>query len=206
MAVPTVYAKMLEAHGKAEPETAAAWVAGLRSQASVLRLMVSGSAALPETVAKAWTALTGHTLLERYGMTEFAMAISQPLTGERRPNTVGMPLPGFSARLVPEIEGADVKDGGELQIRGPGVFSEYWGKPEATAETFTDDGWFKTGDRAIVDADGYYAIQGASSRCRRYACAPAALCAHPPPTPTPCRPPVRRHHQVRRVQDQRAGH
>lgn len=166
MAVPTVYAKLLEAHSKAEPETAAAWVAGIRSQSSVLRLMVSGSAALPETVAKAWTALTGHTLLERYGMTEFAMAISNPLVGERRPNTVGLPLPGFSARIVPEVEGADPKDGGELQISGPGVFREYWNKPEATSETFTENGWFKTGDRVIQDADGYIAIQGASSGCR----------------------------------------
>jgi malonyl-CoA/methylmalonyl-CoA synthetase len=94
-------------------------------------------------------------------MTEFAMAISNPYEGERRVNTVGKPLPGYKARLVPEIEGSDPRDGGELQITGPGVFTEYWGKPEATKETFTEsDHWFKTGDRAIVDADGYYSIQG----------------------------------------------
>lgn len=161
MAVPTVYVKMLEAHKKAEIETQTKWIEAVRSPQSQIRLMVSGSAALPESVATSWKSLTGHTLLERYGMTEFAMAISNPYEGERRVNTVGKPLPGYKARLVPEIEGSDPRDGGELQITGPGVFTEYWGKPEATKETFTEsDHWFKTGDRAIMDADGYYSIQG----------------------------------------------
>jgi malonyl-CoA/methylmalonyl-CoA synthetase len=94
-------------------------------------------------------------------MTEFAMAISNPYDGERKVNTVGKPIPGYKARLVPEIEGSDPRDGGELQITGPGVFTEYWGKPEATKDSFTEtDHWFKTGDRAIQDADGYFSIQG----------------------------------------------
>jgi len=161
MAVPTVYVKMLEAYKKADTETQIKWIDAVRSSTSQIRLMVSGSAALPESVATSWQSLTGHSLLERYGMTEFAMAISNPLLGKRKVNTVGLPLPGYKARLVPEIEGSDPRDGGELQITGPGVFTEYWGKPEATKESFTEtDHWFKTGDRAIIDEDGYYSIQG----------------------------------------------
>jgi malonyl-CoA/methylmalonyl-CoA synthetase len=161
MAVPTVYVKMLEAHKKTDIETQNKWIEAVRSPQSQIRLMVSGSAALPESVATSWRTLTGHTLLERYGMTEFAMAISNPYDGERKVNTVGKPLPGYKARLVPEIEGSDPRDGGELQITGPGVFTEYWVKPEATKDSFTEtDHWFKTGDRAIQDADGYFSIQG----------------------------------------------
>jgi len=164
MAVPTVYAKLLEAHAKAEPAVAAGWVAGVRAPDSALRLMVSGSAALPATIAAGWKSLTGVTLLERYGMTEFAMALSNPYAGDRRPNTVGLPLPGYRARIVPEVEGAPEADGGELQMAGPGVFSPatggYWGRPDATADVFTPDGWFKTGDRVVRDADGYFSVQG----------------------------------------------
>lgn len=168
MAVPTVYAKLLELAGK-EAVLSQAWSATLQdAAASPVRLMVSGSAALPESIARQWRERTGHTLLERYGMTEFAMAISNPLNGERRLNSVGQPLPGYEARLVPETvaEGDSPKastGGGELQIRGPGVFKGYWNKPEATAESFTPDGWFKTGDRAVLSADdgeAYYSIQG----------------------------------------------
>jgi len=113
-------------------------------------------------------------------MTEFAMAISNPLRGERRLNSIGRPLPGFEARLAPldgdaggaegAAEGAasgaaagaaaEFAGPGELQMRGPGVFREYWGKPEATAESFTADGWFRTGDCAERDADGYFRILG----------------------------------------------
>jgi malonyl-CoA/methylmalonyl-CoA synthetase len=143
--------------------------------------MVSGSAALPEPLALRWTAISGHVLLERYGMTEFAMAISNPLAGERRLNSIGRPLPGYEARIaaldgeaeggggaqaqVPAASASAAAAGGfagpgELQMRGPGVFREYWGKPEATAESFTADGWFRTGDCAERDVDGYFRILG----------------------------------------------
>lgn len=115
--------------------------------------MVSGSAALPASVAERWADLSGQRLLERYGMTEFAMAISNPVDGERKLNAVGMALPGFEVRLAGLEPGAPPPQppegfvaAGELQLRGLGVFSEYWGKPEATKETFSEDGWFKTGD------------------------------------------------------------
>ena len=124
------------------------------------RLMVSGSAALPASVHDQWTALTGQKLLERYGMTEIGMGISNPLQGERRPGAVGRPLPGVEVRLVSEsgevIDGED--EPGEIQIRGPLVFLEYWRKPDVTRESFVD-GWFKTGDMAVLER-GYYRILG----------------------------------------------
>jgi malonyl-CoA/methylmalonyl-CoA synthetase len=111
-------------------------------------------------VLEEWRAITGHTLLERYGMTEIGMALSNPLRGERRPGFVGTPLPGVEVRLVDEA-GTDVAGGvpGELLIRGPGVFREYWGRPEATAAAFAPGGWFRTGDVAAFE-DGAYRILG----------------------------------------------
>jgi malonyl-CoA/methylmalonyl-CoA synthetase len=113
--------------------------------------MMSGSAALPRTILDRWKEITGHTLLERYGMTEVGMALANPLHGERRPGFVGVPLPGVAARL------AD----GELQIRGPGVFSEYWRRPEESRAAFVD-GWFRTGDAAVLE-DGTFRLLGRSS-------------------------------------------
>ncbi len=113
--------------------------------------MMSGSAALPLTVLDKWKQITGHVLLERYGMTEVGMALSNPLGGERRPGSVGRPLPGVSARLVD----------GELQLKGPGVFSEYWRRPDSTREAFTD-GWFRTGDIAVFE-HGAYRLLGRSN-------------------------------------------
>ena len=114
---------------------------------------MSGSAALPVPVLEEWRAITGHTLLERYGMTEIGMALSNPLHGERRPGFVGTPLPGVEVRLVNDA-GDDVADGvpGELLVRGPGVFREYWGRPDATAAAFAEGGWFRTGDVAASRA------------------------------------------------------
>ena len=127
-----------------------------------LRLMISGSAALPVSVLEKWRAISGHTLLERYGMTEIGMGLSNPLHGSRRPGHVGTPLPGVDVRLVDE-EGRAVAPGtpGEIEVRGPGVFKEYWQKPEATEAAFRD-GWFRTGDVAVVE-DGSYRILGRSS-------------------------------------------
>jgi malonyl-CoA/methylmalonyl-CoA synthetase len=173
MAVPTVYARLVELYDKSPKEVQEKWSASLKSADSPIRLMVSGSAALPETLALRWTEISGHRLLERYGMTEFSMAISNPLVGERKLNSVGLPLPGYEARIVPEADDAAAAAAaggsaafvgpGELQIRGPGVFNEYWGKPEATKETFAEDGWFKTGDCAQLDAGGYVNILGRMS-------------------------------------------
>jgi malonyl-CoA/methylmalonyl-CoA synthetase len=137
----------------------AAWSSG----AAGLRLFVSGSAALPVPVLEEWRTITGHTLLERYGMTEIGMALSNPLYGERRPGCVGTPLPGVEVRLVGEA-GEDVPDGlpGELLIRGPGVFREYWARPEATEAAFAAGGWFRTGDVAVRE-DGVFRILGRMS-------------------------------------------
>ncbi len=158
MAVPTVYAKLIAAWDAASPERRAE----LSAACSRLRLMVSGSAALPVSTLLRWKEISGHILLERYGMTEIGMALSNPLRGERVPGSVGTPLPGVEVRLV-ESHGEPVPPGtpGEIEVRGPGVFAEYWGKPDATREAFRD-GWFRTGDTAVVE-NGIYRILGRTS-------------------------------------------
>jgi malonyl-CoA/methylmalonyl-CoA synthetase len=158
MAVPTVYAKLIAAWNAASPERRAE----LSLACSRLRLMVSGSAALPVSTLQRWKEISGHTLLERYGMTEIGMALSNPLRGERVPGSVGTPLPGVSVRLV-EAHGNPVAPGtpGEIEVRGPGVFAEYWGRPDATREAFRE-GWFRTGDTAVVE-NGVYRILGRTS-------------------------------------------
>tara|TARA_B100001750_G_scaffold243584_1_gene259151 strand:- start:1852 stop:2538 length:687 start_codon:yes stop_codon:yes gene_type:complete len=125
--------------------------------------MVSGSAALPVPTLERWEEISGQRLLERYGMTEIGMALSNPLEGERRPGSVGTPLPQVEVRLVDD-ENVPVDDEmpGQIQVRGPTVFSTYWRRPEATAESFTNSGWFHTGDQAVVE-DGRYRILGRSS-------------------------------------------
>jgi malonyl-CoA/methylmalonyl-CoA synthetase len=155
MAVPTIYAKLLAAWEGAPLELRARWSAAARR----LRLMVSGSAALPVPLLERWQAATGHVLLERYGMTEIGMALSNPLVGERRPGCVGQPLPGVEVRLVDEA-GTEVEAGtpGEIEVRGAGVFREYWRRPDATRAAFCD-GWFRTGDLAVRE-DGSYRILG----------------------------------------------
>ena len=166
MAVPTVYAKLLRAWDDAEPTTRSRWSLG----AGALRLMVSGSAALPVPVFERWEEITGHRLLERYGMTEIGMGLSNPYDGERRAGTVGQPLPGVRLRLVRPATGKVLAEGvdafapgesGEIQLRGPMVFSGYWRRPEETAAAFAD-GWFRTGDEAVLE-DGYYRILGRRS-------------------------------------------
>lgn len=158
MAVPTIYSRLIKDWEAAAPDAQARRTAGARR----LRLMVSGSAALPVPVLERWRDITGHTLLERYGMTEIGMALSNPLHGERRPGTVGRPLPGVEVRLLDEA-GDEVAGGesGELHVRGPAVFREYWERPAETAAAFRE-GWFRTGDIAIVE-DGAYRILGRRS-------------------------------------------
>lgn len=125
------------------------------------RLMVSGSAALPVTVMEKWETISGHLLLERYGMTEIGMALSNPYKGERRAGYVGFPLPGVEIRLVNEHYQDVVDEPGEILVKGNNVFREYWRKLEATRDSFID-GWFKTGDIAVIE-NGYYRILGRSS-------------------------------------------
>jgi malonyl-CoA/methylmalonyl-CoA synthetase len=155
MAVPTVYAKLITAWDAASP----ARRAHLTKACARLRLMVSGSAALPVSTLERWKEITGHTLLERYGMTEIGMALSNPLRGTRVPGSVGTPLPNVEVQLVEE-NGKAVLPGtsGEIEVRGPGVFAEYWGNPGATRNAFRD-GWFRTGDTAVVE-NGRYRILG----------------------------------------------
>jgi len=118
---------------------------------------------LPVNIFNTWKSITGHTFLERYGMTEIGMGISNPLHGERKPGYVGVPLPGVAVRLVEEngtvIQSEKIP--GEIQIKGENVFKEYWRRQQETEKAFLD-GWFLTGDSAVVE-DGYYRILGRNS-------------------------------------------
>lgn len=151
MAVPTIYVKLIAAWETASKERQKSMSEGCAK----MRLMVSGSAALPVQVLEKWQSISGHFLLERYGMTEIGMALSNPLHGERLSGYVGKPLPEVEVRLVDE-NGELVPAGtpGEIQVKGPGVFIEYWQNPQATAKAF-QDGWFRTGDTAVVENDNY---------------------------------------------------
>lgn len=145
--VPTVWSRIAAA-----PQTAAAL--------SGARLLVSGSAALPAPVFRDLERLTGLRPVERYGMTETLITVSGRAGGEVRPGTVGTPLPGIRTRIAAE-PGAEI---GELQLTGPTLFAGYLGRPEATAASYTEDGWFRTGDIAAVDpADGVHRIVGRAS-------------------------------------------
>ena len=159
MGVPTMYARLI-AHWRELDEEEREPLARACSQ---LRLMVSGSAALPVEVFREWEEITGHTLLERYGMTEIGMALSNPLRSERRAGTVGMPLPGVQIRRVTEDGETLTRDDtpGEIEVRGPAVFGQYWRRPRETCES-SHDGWFRTGDIAVIE-DGYWKILGRKS-------------------------------------------
>ena len=171
--VPTQYSKLIEHYkghltGREEE---------IREKMGRLRLMVSGSAALRESVSNTWHDVTGHRLLERYGMTETGLVISnpyQPVSG-RKPGCIGLPFHGVNVRLVSEagetvatakddklLSGTDGGPSGEIQISGDTVFKEYFNNPAATQETFTEDGWFKTGDTAQI-TDGVFKILGRTS-------------------------------------------
>jgi malonyl-CoA/methylmalonyl-CoA synthetase len=131
-----------------------------------LRLCVSGSAALPADLFAAFERACGQRILERYGMTETAMLVSNPVEGERRAGTVGLPLPGVEVRLQtsrsePQAnEGHRAGEPAQIEVRGANVFAGYWERPDANAEAFTADGWFRTGDLGELDAAGYLAITG----------------------------------------------
>jgi malonyl-CoA/methylmalonyl-CoA synthetase len=156
-AVPTIYHRLIASWDAAAADVRRRRADGARG----LRLMMSGSAALPVQTLERWREITGHTLLERYGMTEIGMALANPLHGERRPGFVGVPLPGVETRLVDD-QGHPISDGpGELEVKGPAVFLEYWQRPEESAAAFRD-GWFRTGDMAVLE-DGSYRLLGRTS-------------------------------------------
>jgi malonyl-CoA/methylmalonyl-CoA synthetase len=159
MAVPTIYYKLITYwEGLSQNEQQR-----LHDAMEQFRLMVCGSAALPVSTMEKWEKISGHVLLERYGMTEIGMAISNPYRAQRRAGHVGIALPNVEVRLVDEkFEDIAPGEQGEILVRGGNVFREYWRKPAETEKEFTADGWFKTGDVAIVD-DGYYRIVGRSS-------------------------------------------
>jgi malonyl-CoA/methylmalonyl-CoA synthetase len=150
--VPTMYVRLLEL-----PENSA------REIGQFMRLFVCGSAPLPAQVLEDFRSRFGHTILERYGMTETFMNISNPYVGERRPGAVGLPLPGVSVQIR-DAQGAPTPDGepGELYVRGPNVFAGYWRRDEATRAAFVD-GYFRTGDIGVRSPDGYYTLQGRRS-------------------------------------------
>jgi malonyl-CoA/methylmalonyl-CoA synthetase len=154
MGVPTLYVRML-AERSLTPDAA-----------RHMRLFVSGSAPLLIETFNEWQSRTGHTILERYGMSETIMLTSNPYRaedGERRGGTVGFPLPGVGLRVRAE-DGRELRPGeiGGIEVKGPNVFKGYWRMPEKTKEEFTADGWFKTGDVGRIDERGYVTIVGRS--------------------------------------------
>lgn len=158
MAVPTIYYKLIaywETLNYTQQQE-------IRNSLSSFRLMISGSAALPISVMESWNKISGHNLLERYGMTEIGMAISNPYRGDRLAGYVGLALPGVKVRLSADDDTEVHGEPGEIQIKGQNVFSEYWKRPEETSKSFTKDGWFRTGDIAVLE-NGYYKILGRNS-------------------------------------------
>lgn len=151
MGVPTYYTRLL-----ADPDFGGA-------DCRTMRLFISGSAPLLEETFNTFAERTGHTILERYGMSETGMNASNPLDGERRAGTVGFPLPGTQIRICDDAHRPlDTGEVGELEVRGPNVFKGYWRMPKKTAEDFTADGWFVTGDQGRIDERGYVSIVGRS--------------------------------------------
>ncbi|XP_002128637.2 malonate--CoA ligase ACSF3, mitochondrial [Ciona intestinalis] len=177
MAVPTIYTKLIQyfdEHQMCVEET--------KKLCKDIRLMVSGSASLPLSIMHKWKSITGHTLLERYGMTEFGMGLTNPYKGKRTPGYVGLPFPNVQAKIAASQENGDPdysqynvlykdnqvfetegssNESGELLIKSNSMFQKYWDNDKATKESFVD-GWFKTGDIAVFE-DGMFRIVGRSS-------------------------------------------
>ncbi|HEX9258496.1 MAG TPA: AMP-binding protein, partial [Acidimicrobiales bacterium] len=151
MGVPTMYVRLLTEPGLTH------------EQCGGMRLFVSGSAPLHLDTFERFRARTGHTILERYGMTETSMITSNPCDGVRKGGTVGLPLPGVEVRVVDEHDAEQVAGAvGDVQVRGPNVLRGYWRQPDRTAADFTPDGWFRTGDVGVFDDDGYLTLVGRS--------------------------------------------
>lgn len=159
MAVPTVYAKLADSWEKKSGEERKL----MSEKCGTMRLMVCGSAALTAGLSEKWRTISGHTLLERYGMTETGMILSNPLNGRRKPGFVGKPMPGVEARIFDSAGNpAGEGEAGEIRVRGENVFLEYWKDPEATRKAFSN-GWFKTGDIAVRDSEGDFRLLGRES-------------------------------------------
>jgi len=152
MAVPTIHSRLLDV-----PDAGT-------FDLSHLRLITSGSDRLSDEVFTGFRETFGYTLLERYGMTETGMNCSNPLNGERRIGSVGLPLPRVEVRIVNPENDQPLPDAeiGEVQLRGPNIFKGYWKQPQKTAESFTADGWFRTGDLGFREPDGYFTLCGRS--------------------------------------------
>jgi malonyl-CoA/methylmalonyl-CoA synthetase len=159
MAVPTIYVKLIQYFDTIDTDEVRKICDGFR----LMRLNISGSAACPVKLFNQWQELTGQVLLERYGMTEIGMGLSNPYNGERRAGHVGQALPGVQAQLFDEDNNPVTEENipGEIRIKGDNVFLEYWANETETVKSF-HDGWFCTGDVAVID-DGYYRIMGRSS-------------------------------------------
>ena len=151
--VPTIYVRLLDPQIVSDADA--------QTIGRSARLFVSGSAPLPAHVLEAFRHRFGHTILERYGMSESLMITSNPYDGERRAGTVGPPLPGVSVRLR-DAEDKPVADGevGEVQVRSPALCGGYWRRADANASSFTRDEWFRTGDLGVRSPDGYYTLRG----------------------------------------------
>ena len=152
MAVPTIHKRLLDVPNAEQ------------FNLSNVRLITSGSDRLPDDLFTGYQKTFGYTLLERYGMTETGMNCSNPLNGERRIGSVGLPLPGVELRIVHSETGEILADGeiGDVQLRGPNVFKSYWKQPEKTSASFSADGWFKTGDLGFRESNGYITLCGRS--------------------------------------------
>lgn len=150
MGVPTIHRRLVDCPDAASYDL------------SHVRLITSGSDRLPDDLFQRFQAVFGHTLLERYGMTETGMNLSNPLHGERRLGSVGLPLPGVEARIADMESNLPLPDGevGEVQIRGPHVCRGYWRQPDKAMAAFTPDGWLKTGDLGLRQPDGYFVLKG----------------------------------------------
>lgn len=160
MAVPTVYHKLIQYFDRLQPQQQLEWQGAMQG----MRLMVSGSAALPLSVLERWQQISGHTLLERYGMTESGMILSNPLSGLRKPGYVGRPLPFVQVKIMDEQQQEidTPATPGELYVSGQTVFKRYWQKEAETQKAF-EGIWFKTGDIVEFDAEGDYRILGRNS-------------------------------------------
>lgn len=159
MAVPTIYVKLIQYFDSLDQTRVKQICDGFTN----MRLNISGSAACPEKLFYQWQDLTGQILLERYGMTEIGMGISNPYRGDRLAGHVGQPLPGVDVQLFDEQENPVNEDGspGEIRIKSDNLFLEYWKNEKATSESF-QEGWFCTGDMAVIE-NGYYRIMGRTS-------------------------------------------
>lgn len=150
--VPTIYIRLLDQPAEVSKQIG-----------SFMRLFVCGSAPLPAHVLEEFETKYGHVILERYGMTETLMNISNPYIGERRPGSIGFPLPGISGKIVlPDGSTAKPDEEGEVYIKGPNVFAGYWKREQATIDAFVD-GYFKTGDMGVLSSDGYFTLRGRKS-------------------------------------------